>query len=34
MKATKNQCKYCFDVLNAKLLGKPIPKYPETEIDA
>lgn len=27
--ATKLHCKYCFDVLIAKLSGKELPKYPE-----
>ncbi len=28
--ATKNHCKYCFDVLIAKIQGTPIPEYPKT----
>jgi len=28
--ATKEHCKYCFDVLIAKLSNKPIPQYPNT----
>lgn len=28
--ATKEHCKYCFDVLIAKLAGKEIPPYPST----
>jgi hypothetical protein len=30
MKATKNHCKYCFEILIAKLEGKQMPKYPES----
>lgn len=31
--ATRNHCKYCFDVLLAKLNNKPLPDYPKEEID-
>ena len=29
IEATKDHCYYCFEVLQCKLKGKPIPKYPE-----
>jgi len=33
IKATKLHCKYCFDVLIAKLSGKSIPPYPKELAD-